>query len=197
MRARTAACAALLIAATATACSSGSTDQKAATKPAVKASSTPTAAASAKTAGSPLRLGAGHHWSDTDLDGSHISGTTTVLSYSQPAPGVHLEQALSDFPHPEWAIIEVKVCADRTSSNVQVSQTPWKLGFPDDTQLQVPGISGAGIPKPEYPIEGTLVQPGRCLRGKITLSVEKGTRPNEIIYAVQGRDPIIWTVPKA
>lgn len=197
MNASRAACAALLIAATVTACSNGSSDHKAASKPKRTATSTPTVTASAKTASGPLALGAGHHWSDTDLDGSHISGTTTVLSYTQPAPGVHLDKVLSDFPHPEWALLEVKMCADRTSSNVQVSQSPWKLGFPDDTQLQVPGISGAGIPKPEYPVESALVQPGRCLRGKITLSVEKGTRPNEVIYAVQGRDPIIWTVPKA
>ncbi|GAA3124985.1 hypothetical protein [Streptomyces echinatus] len=196
MHTRTAALAgALLAITTATACSSEGNDDKA-TKPAAKPSSTPTATASPKAASAPLRLGSGHHWSDTDLDGSHVSGTTTVLRYTQPAPGVHLVQALSDFPHPVWALIDVKVCADPTSSNVQVSQTPWKLGFPDDTQLQAPGISGAGIPKPEYPVVGSLVQPGRCLRGLITLSVEKGSRPNEIIYAPQGREPITWTVPK-
>ncbi|WP_033285454.1 hypothetical protein [Streptomyces sp. NRRL F-525] len=194
MNTRTAACAALLIAA-ATACSSNtsSDDSKAPTTAANPTSGT-TATAVAKPKA--LSIGAGRHWSDTDLDGSHISATTSVISYTQPAK-VDLPDALADFPDPTWAILEVKVCADATSTNVIVAQSPWALGYPDDTRIQAPGVSGAGIPKPEYPVEGTAVQPGTCLRGKITFGMAKGTRPDRIIYGPGGRDPVTWTVPKA
>ncbi|MGX9887336.1 hypothetical protein [Streptomyces sp. NPDC002276] len=192
MNARTAACAALLISA-ATACSNTSSDDNKAPTTAAKPTSTATT-----TAAQPkdLTIGAGHHWSDTDLDGSHISATTSVISYTQPAK-VDLPNTLADFPNPTWAILEVKVCADATSTNVMVAQSPWTLGYPDDTRIQAPGVSGAGIPKPEYPVESTAVQPGTCLRGKITFSMAKGTRPDRIIYGPGGRDPVTWTVPKA
>jgi hypothetical protein len=196
MNARRAAFAALLVAATATACSSNDSADGKPARTATKASSTPTASASAKAnTGGPLKLGTGHHWTDSDLDGSHISGTTTALSYTQPA-GVDLPDDAADFPDGEWAILEVKLCADDTSSNVQTSQGPWNLGLPDDSRLAAPGLSGSGVPKPEYPVDGAMLTPGECLRGKITFSVEKGARPDRVIYAVDGRDPITWTVPK-
>lgn len=194
MHARTAACTLIALAALTAGCSSDSTDDKPAKT--AKPSPTPTAAAPSKADDGPLVLGAGYHWTDTDLDGSQISGTTTALSYTQPAK-VDLPDQAADFPDPEWAILEVKLCADSTSSNVQTSQGPWNLGFPDDSRLAAPGLSGGGVPKPEYPVDGALLKPGDCLRGKITFSVEKGTRPNQIIYAVDGREPITWTVPKA
>lgn len=197
MHARTATCAALIaLAALITGCSSNSGDDKPA-KTTPKPSSTPTAAAATKAASNgPLAFGTGHHWTDTDLDGSPVAGTTTVLAYTQPTK-VDLPDSAADFPNPEWATLEVKVCADPTSSKAQTSQGPWNLGFPDDTRVAAPGISGGGVPKPEYPVDGALLNPGECLRGKITFSVEKGTRPDRVIYAVDGRDPVTWTVPKA
>ncbi|MFF4350336.1 hypothetical protein [Streptomyces sp. NPDC001530] len=190
MHARTAFCAILLLAATA--CSGpGHTDEPDA-KP-KKTAAKPTPAASTRM----LKIGAGHHWSDTDTDGSHISGTTTVMGYAQPAKDVGLSDKVSDFPHPVWATLDVRLCADPTSTTVMSSQTPWSLGFPDSTRIQAPLISGSGVPKPEYPTDSAAVRPGSCLRGKITFSLERGTRPNQVIYDVEGRDPVEWAVPTA
>ncbi|MHB9855814.1 hypothetical protein ACSYGO_42130 [Streptomyces krungchingensis] len=194
MNIRRAACATLLVAATTTACAGTGSDDGQQPTTAAKAGGTPTASATAK--GSALRLGSDHHWSDTDLDGSHISGTTTVVGYTQPAEGVHLGDEVSHFPHPVWAVLDVKVCADEDSTNVLVAQQPWQLGFPDGTRVAAPLISGAGVPGPEYPVDGDLVRPGTCLRGKITFSVEKGTRPDRIVYGPEGRDPVQWAVPE-
>lgn len=77
-----------------------------------------------------------------------------------------------------------------------VAQSPWTLGYPDDTRIQAPGVSGAGVPKPEYPVEGTAVRPGTCLRGKITFSMAKGTRPDRIIYGPGGRAPSPGPCPR-
>jgi len=57
-------------------------------------------------------------------------------------------------------------------------------------------LGGSGVPKPEYPSDATAVKPGSCLRGNITYSVERGTRPDQVIYGVEGRDPVEWTIPK-
>ncbi|MFC8361120.1 hypothetical protein ACFUIY_14755 [Streptomyces griseorubiginosus] len=200
MNTRTAACTALLALATlTTGCSGDSTSDDAKSAPSKATSPSPAAAASASpsAAPGPLTVGAGTKWSDTDLDGSPVSGTTTVLSYTQPAKDVELPKSAADFPNPEWAILEVKVCADAASSTFKASQGPWSLSFPDDTRLDAPGLSGGGVPKPEYPVDGASVKAGTCLRGKITFSVDKGTRPTQVIYAPEGRDPIEWAVPKA
>ncbi|MFF3420307.1 hypothetical protein ACFYW9_37450 [Streptomyces sp. NPDC002698] len=194
-RTTTALTAVLLLTATATACSSSSTDNKPRTASA-KTTSGATASTAAKT--SPLKIGTGHHWSDTDTDGSHISGTTTVKGYTQPIKmDGSLSHGLSDFEHPVWATLDVKLCADSSSTTVMSSQKPWTLGFPDDTRIQAPLVSGAGVPKPEYPVDSAAVTPGSCLRGKITFSMERGTRPDRIIYGPEGRDPVEWSVPKA
>ncbi|MET7983029.1 hypothetical protein [Streptomyces sp. NPDC005281] len=194
MHTRTAVTAVLLLAATVTACSSSTDNKPLTTNP--KTTGRATASAAAKTG--PLKIGTGHHWSDTDTDGSHISGTTTVMGYTQPIkmddPYSH---GLSDFEHPVWATLDVKLCADSSSTTVMSSQEPWALGFPDDTRIQAPFVNGEGVPKPEYPIGSTAVKAGSCLRGKITFSMERGTRPNQIIYSPDGRDPVEWSVPKA
>ncbi|MGW2770729.1 hypothetical protein [Streptomyces sp. NPDC001275] len=197
MTARRAACAALLALAALTAgCSNGSDDKpsKAADKPSRPATSeTPTATA---TPGR-LSFGSGWHWSATDDDGKSISGTSTVLRYTQPAKDVDLPKEAADFPNPDWSVLEVKVCVDAKSSSVTVSQSPWALGFPDDSRLDAPRLSGAGVAKPEYAANGATLNPGSCLRGRITYSVEHGTRPDRIVYGAVGRDTVEWAVPKA
>ncbi|MYW62496.1 hypothetical protein GTY65_00120 [Streptomyces sp. SID8379] len=176
-----------------TACSSDT----AKTAPEVRVSEKSTASTAAQDSPSrPLDLGTGAHWSDTDYDGSHISGTTTALVYTQPV-NVELPDEAADFENPTWAVLEVKVCADARSTTVLVAQDPWALGFPDDTRLNAPLLSGGGVPKPEYPTgDGGRVTAGTCLRGKITFSLEHGKRPDTIIYAPEGRDPVEWVVPK-
>ncbi|MFJ8791410.1 hypothetical protein [Streptomyces sp. NPDC102462] len=197
MNTRTAACTALLALAALTAsCSSNSSDDKAQSKPSKTTSSTQAKPTATPTPG-PLKFGTGWHWTDKDEDGKPISGTTTVLSYTQPAKDVGLTPDAADSKDPEWAVLEVKVCTDAKSSAVTVSQGPWALGFPDDTRLDAPSYSGYGVPKPEYAAHGATVNPGDCLRGKITFDVEHGTRPVSIVYGAADRDTVEWAVPKA
>ncbi|MET7764828.1 DUF1942 domain-containing protein [Streptomyces sp. NPDC005393] len=186
--------AALLLALTA--CNDGdSATQSNADKPSQAASSKAPAKASAPP--KPLPFGSGWKWTDTDEDSSPISGTTTVLNYTQPAADVGLPDDIADSKNPEWAVLEVKVCVDSKSSSVTVSQEPWALGFPDDTRLDVPIFSGSGVPKPEYATNGATVNPGDCLRGKITFDVERGSRPDSVVYGAADRDTVEWAIPKA
>ncbi|MFF7891517.1 DUF1942 domain-containing protein [Streptomyces sp. NPDC007907] len=180
---------------TLTACNDGdSTTQSNADKPSQAASYKAPAEASAPP--KPLRFGSGWKWADTDEDGSPISGTTTVLSYTQPADDVGLPEDIADSKNPEWAVLEVKVCVDSKSSSVTVSQEPWALGFPDDTRLDAPIFSGSGVPKPEYATNGATVNPGDCLRGKITFDIERGSRPDSVVYGRADRDTVEWAIPK-
>lgn len=196
MHARRAACTALLALAALTAgCSSRSADDKAHEMPSPTAAKNSASAKAAADTG-PLHFGQATRWSATNPDGSHISGTSTVLSYTQPAKDVSLPKSLQTFSKAVWAVLEVKVCADPGSATVEVAQSPWKLGFADDTRLDSPGISGPGVAEPEYAASGATVKGGTCLRGKITYSVRQGTRPNQIVYALQGADPVEWAVPK-
>lgn len=71
---------------------------------------------------------------DDKAQSKPISGTTTVLSYAQPAKDVDLTKEASVFAHPVWSVLEVKVCVAAESGPVTVSQGPWAVGFPDDTR---------------------------------------------------------------
>ncbi|WP_237551277.1 MULTISPECIES: hypothetical protein [unclassified Streptomyces] len=142
------------------------------------------------------KLGTGSHWSDTDIDGSPIGGTFTALSYTQPAR-LDLPNEATDFKNPTWAILEVRVCADVSSTPILAAQTPWALEFPDGSRLNAPLLSGSGVPQPEFPTgDGIPVTAGTCLAGKITFSLEHGTRPSTVVYTHAGHDPIEWAVPK-
>lgn len=196
MHARRAACAILLVAAATTACTSD-TDKPDAKTPAAKTSSEPSAKPTPAAAAEPLKIGSAHRWSDTDTDGSRISGTTTVMGYTQPAKGIDLPDEVSNIPNPDWAVLDVKVCAADDSTNVMVAQQPWSLGYADDTRLEAPNISGSGVSEPAYSTDGAAVKPGTCYRGNITFYVKKGSRPTQVIYEVDGRDPMEWVVPKA
>lgn len=198
MHARRAALAVLLVAATATACSSsGDTDDKTPIR-AAKPNSKPSASASAPADAGPLKIGAPHRWTATDTDGTRLNGVTTVMAYNEPVKmDKALSQGLSDFPDPEWATVDVKLCATATSGTVQTTQSPWALGFPDDTRVKAPMVSGAGVPKPEYPVDATALKAGSCLRGLITFSFARGTHPDRIIYTPADTDPVEWAVPKA
>jgi hypothetical protein len=70
-----------------------------------------------------------------------------VAARAQPVDG---PGRLSGFSHPAWAVLEAKVCADAGSTNVMVAQSPWVLGFPDDSRVKAPeirrGIQGSRTP---------------------------------------------------
>lgn len=185
MRHQHAAAIVLALAAALTACTSGSgADAK--PKASAKTSPSPTKA-------SALALGQATRWSDKKYG---ISGTTTALAYTQPVsvPSVDLK-SIDYAKDSQWATLDVKVCTDASSKTISVSQTPWQLAFKDSTRTPAPSISGSGIPKPEFPTADTDVLAGDCVRGLISFVVDKGTRPDRIVYDTQDSDPIVWTVP--
>lgn len=190
---RTILAAALLATLTVTGCSNnGDTEATEENKPSRK----PAASPSPSKEEGPLKLGEAHHWSDKDENGAAVSGTVTAIAYTQPDPRIDMTGAASDYENPDWVSLEVKGCIDKNSATSGFSQEPWSLGFPDDTRVNAPLISGYGTAKPEYSVQGAAVKPGGCLRGKITFSVEGGTRPTLIIWAPVDKDPVEWAVPK-
>lgn len=180
-----------------TGCSTGgSSEPTAQAKPKAPASQ-PTAKPSPKRNVGPLALGKVHRWGGKDEKGNRIVGTVTAVAYRQPASEVDLPQEVSDFDKPDWVVLEVKGCVGADSATVSFSQAPWALRFDDDTRLNSPQITGDGTAKPEYPVDAVKVKAGDCLRGKITFSVERGSRPIEAIYGRGEDDPVEWAIPKA
>jgi hypothetical protein len=156
--------------------------------PAESATAEPTQPASA------YALGKSYTWSAENELGS-VTGSTTVLSYTQPATGVSPPGDGLGIENPEWAVVEIKVCVLKGDS-IMVSQQPWSLAFPDDTRTETTGLNGGDLPKPEFPTLDTTLKSGDCLRGKIPYPVQRGARPDRIVYAPQNEpEPIEWTVP--
>ena len=192
MRRTTLVAAALLSTIALAGCSNSTSDEPAGdAKPSRKpASQTPTQDPG------PLKIGQTHHWRDKGQNEERLSGTVTVLAYTQPSTQVDLPDEVADYDNPDWAVLEVKGCIDKDSGTSGFSQEPWALSFPDDTRVNAPLISGSGTAKPEYSVDGAVVKPGDCLRGKITFSVEHGTRPARILYGPADAAPAEWAVPK-
>ncbi|WP_455356356.1 DUF4352 domain-containing protein [Streptomyces sp. SYSU K217416] len=142
-----------------------------------------------------LAIGEPYRWIHSAApDNVETSGTSTVISYEQPVSVKNWPAEAIDAENPEWIAVEVKVCNDK-GDDITVSQAPWSLGFPDDTRVDTGGLIGSGLPKPEYPVDGGTLRPGDCLRGKIPFVVEKGQRPDRIVYQGGEIDPVEWTVP--
>ncbi|MZD08283.1 hypothetical protein GTW43_24845, partial [Streptomyces sp. SID5785] len=166
---RTILAAALLTALAVTGCSNnGGTEATADNKPSRK----PAVSPSPKQDEGPLKLGQAHHWTDKGPKGEAVSGTVTAIAYTHPDPRIDMVDGVSDYDNPVWVSLEVKGCIDKDSATAGFSQEPWSLAFPDDTRVNAPLISGSGTAKPEYSVQGAVVKPGGCLRGKITFSVE-------------------------
>jgi hypothetical protein len=144
-----------------------------------------------------LAIGQSHRWNGLALDETTATtGTTTVLSYSHDVRVPGWPADALDADEPLWVAVEIKVCNDK-GGTVAVSQTPWSLGFPDDSRVESSFLEGPGLPKPEYPTAETKVKVGDCLRGKIPFVIERAQRPDRIIYETLGPDPVEWAVPKA
>ncbi|WP_392839986.1 hypothetical protein [Streptomyces sp. LN500] len=184
--------AAALLVLTACGSSDNAPDAKPATtgKAKAKASDTPPSAPPA-----PLALGTISSWKNS-YEGKAANDTAVALAYTQPARGLDLpiDSVAGEFDNPEWAILEVKACNTK-GINITVSQGPWALRFPDDTRIEAPFISGGGVPKPEYPTSDKLLRPGDCIRGKLLFAVEKGKRPDRIVYSAGTLEPVEWAVP--
>ena len=190
MHAHRAACTALLVAATATACGSGEPKT-------IRTTVTQTVTAtpseeSAATPGGALKMGAKKTINDAE-NNLHI--TVQALQYQQPYKGQQ-PQDPEDFQGGDtWATATVKVCNVR-GADITVSQFPWSLAYKDGTSIEVTGSTGGDMPKPEFPMDKT-VKPGRCAAGLIAFPVPSDKRPERLVYEPEGSDPSEWAVSKA
>ncbi|MFI1156180.1 hypothetical protein [Streptomyces sioyaensis] len=119
------------------------------------------------------------------------SGTTNVLSYRQPFPGVQ-PPTTTGATDEEWGALEAKVCTK--NGKVGVTQRPWSVAYADGARVTTTGQSGGDFPRPEYPQEA-MVSPGDCVRGLLMFPVPKGKRPERVIYTPDGSDPAEWKIP--
>ncbi|NWF28483.1 DUF4352 domain-containing protein [Streptomyces sp. PKU-EA00015] len=196
MRSRATALTAALLLATLTACSGSGDDSTTVTK----SDKTEAAPTSTPTTPSPepsksqttFAIGETADINDEE-NGAHF--TASVIAYTQPEKGP--EAALEGLGGEIWATAEVKVCNTK-GVTFSVSQFPWSLEYKDGTRIEVTGLNGGDMPKPEFPTDDVSVKEGRCVRGKIPFPVPSAKRPERIVYAPQSLpEPIDWTVPKA
>jgi hypothetical protein len=130
---------------------------------------------------------------DVDDTENGVKFSATVIAYTQPVKGPQP-------PTPElggnaWATAEIKVC-NVEGATFTVSQFPWSLAYEDGTRMEVTGLNGGDLPKPEFPTNDASVKAGDCVRGKIPYPVTGDTRPERIVYAPQSMaEPLEWTVP--
>ncbi|MEU0965665.1 hypothetical protein ABZ357_09645 [Streptomyces sp. NPDC005917] len=197
MHARTAACAALLLAASATACSSSGEPET------IRVTVTQTAPADAKagtdTTDQPktatgAKLGTGQKFSfEGDEEYDPMAGNATVLSYQQP---VHASvTAAEEFNQPGyvWAALEVKVCG--TKGDFTTSSTPWTLSYNDGTRIEPSGTTYEDFPKPEY-VQDAPISAGDCSRGKIVYAVPGKQRPAQVLYTTDDSPTLRWSLAK-
>jgi hypothetical protein len=189
MHARRTAGAALLVAATATACSSSGEPET------IRVTVTQTVTSSPSTSDTPdansgvLKLGA-KKAIDDDANDVHI--TIQAVEYQQPYKGPQ-PQKPQDFQGGDtWATASIKVC-NVSGPNINVSQMPWSLAYADGTSIEVTGSTGGDMPKPEFPMDKP-VKAGRCAAGLIAYPVPSGKKPERIVYAPEGTEPIEWAV---
>ncbi|MBT2511452.1 hypothetical protein J7I98_37770 [Streptomyces sp. ISL-98] len=66
----------------------------------------------------------------------------------------------------------------------------------DGRRVEVTGLNGGDMPKPEFPTDGVSVKAGDCVRGKVPYAVPGDKWPERIVYAPQSLDePLEWLVP--
>ncbi|MEV5388593.1 DUF4352 domain-containing protein [Streptomyces sp. NPDC052721] len=191
MHARRAACAAALIAATATATACNSSGEPKTIRVTVTqtVTSSPGTNAAADADSGVLEMGA-KKTIDDDANDVHI--TVQAIEYQQPYKGPQ-PQKPEDFQGGDiWAAASVKVC-NVSGPNINVSQTPWSLAYSDGTSIESTGLSGGDMPKPEFPMDKP-VKSGRCAAGLISYPVPSGKKPERIVYAPDGADPIEWAI---
>ncbi|MEW1895924.1 DUF4352 domain-containing protein [Streptomyces albidoflavus] len=182
--------AALLLAITA--CSNGEESAAAAEEagkpePAEVASSSPTPEPSEQSA---FALG---DKADIVDEPNDVSFDATVIAYTQPETGP--QPPTEELGGDTWATAEIKVCNVK-GQTFSVSQHPWSLAYEDGTRIEVSGLSGGDLPKPEFPINDVSVKPGDCVRGKVPYPVPGDSRPERIVYAPESLDESLeWTIP--
>jgi hypothetical protein len=144
------------------------------------------------TADKPLALGTPWRWKFSDPD---VAGTTSVLAYTQPVTGLEAPGKRPGLEDGVWATAEVKVC-NAGGYNISASRFPWSLAYSDGTRVQVTTLGGGDMPKPEYPLDETVIKGGDCLRGKIPFVVPGSGWPERVVYTPAGAaEPKEWAVP--
>ncbi|MFF4933563.1 DUF4352 domain-containing protein [Streptomyces griseofuscus] len=127
-------------------------------------------------------------------DANDVHLVIQATEYEQPYKGPQ-PQRPEDFQGGDvWATIHVKVC-NLSGPDISVSQTPWSLEYADGTSIEVTGSTGGDMPKPEFPMD-RAVKAGRCAAGLIAYPVPSDKKPERVVYAPDGLDPVEWAADK-
>ncbi|GAA4668080.1 hypothetical protein GCM10023347_21630 [Streptomyces chumphonensis] len=152
------------------------------------------APSSPKAAPEPLPLGKAWEWGHEDSETViGASGSTTAVAYHQPITTI--EPYDPGIPDETWGQLEAKVCVEE--GEIVVSQFPWSLAFPDGARVDITGLTGGDLPRPQFPMDAP-VRAGGCVRGFVMFPVPKDQRPERIIYAPEGAGEggyVEWSVP--
>lgn len=178
--------AALLLAGLTAGCSSDSNEPtvaKATTPPATSSTPSPSPSPSKET----YKLG------DTiNISNAGVEFTVTATSFK--------DEGITSLPgmlsaEEKWAVVEVKVC-NVGSQVFSVSPFPWSLAYEDGARVQGSGLSGAGLPAPEYPVDAK-VPAGDCVRGNVPFEVPKSGRAERVLYSPEDlEEPVEWQLGK-
>ncbi len=180
----------LIIAGGATACSGGNA-KPSPTVTVTKTVAAPTSPKGATASNGVLSMGAKKVINDGAND---VHLVIQAAEYEQPYKGPQ-PQKPEDFQGGDvWATIYVKVC-NLSGPDISVSQTPWSLEYADGTSIEVTGSTGGDMPKPEFPMD-RAVEAGRCAAGLIAYPVPSDKKPERVVYAPDGLDPVEWAADK-
>lgn len=124
---------------------------------------------------------------------SDPSITANVHTYRQPVAAQATTQGQDGV---EWGAADVEVCAGADApSDQQVSHLPWSLALDDGTTARPSNVRYPEFPKPGYPVSGTSLEPGACVRGWITFAVPAGGHPARIEWHPSTEPvPLTWKI---
>jgi hypothetical protein len=136
----------------------------------------------------PIVLPIGKPWNRVAGDEGAAEGTTTLLSFKQPVPGL---KPVEDGA--QWAQFEVEVC-NKYGPTIRVSSDHWAIRLADgDVVQQVFLPDDIDPPKPEFPTDAPLTA-GHCVRGKMVYPVLADERVVAIWHR-PGTEAVMWTLP--
>ncbi|QLJ06700.1 DUF4352 domain-containing protein (plasmid) [Streptomyces sp. NEAU-sy36] len=177
--------AALLVAVAATACSSGT--------PAPRATVTKTVyptpeATPSQEPDDALKMGTVAPVQDEQ--GVHL--TIQAVDYQQPYKGPRPQKPDSSLGGDTWATARIKVC-DVSGGILTVDQAAWSLSYPDGTSIDVTGLTGGDMPKPEFPAQKTITV-GQCAAGLVSFAVPGKKRPARLTYQPTDTTTVEWAI---
>ncbi|MEV8031510.1 hypothetical protein [Streptomyces sp. NPDC086182] len=186
--------AALLLAATATACSSSGEPK------AIRVTQTIIATPSeqetaAESPSAPEALAFGGTWEFENSDPAAPSeGSVAVLGYKQGFSSVGSASEESGESGYARAYVDLNLCSVKGSYTDDI--TSWTLYYSDGSRVDPSSSTYDDFPKPEFPTEVTVTA-GKCARGKLVFPVPGRKRPESVLYAPAGsEEPTEWSVSK-